>query len=202
MVCFSCFVPGDLANTGGTARKVSLGKAMFSSENFSADAVTLFLGGENDLHAATPDAIAFFAATVCWPSFFVADSPDASTLFLGGEDDFDAAMLAAFAFVAALMGWPSCFAVDSPAASTLVFAALSGGLLCHAALSGFFRLLGFGTARAVAAIFWDGCRGVALPGPGPVIVASWCCFQSFPGGLPRCWPRSRCWWELSQAQVQ
>ena len=134
---------------------------MFLAENFSADAATLFLGGENDFHAATPDVIAFFAATVGWPSFFEADSPDAATLFLGGEDDFGAAMPAAFAFVAALMGWPSCFAVVSPA----VFAALSGDLLCYAALSGFLRRLGFGAARAVAAFFF-GMVFVALPSLG------------------------------------
>ena len=69
-------------------------------------------------------------------------------------------------------------------------AALSGGLACHAALSGFLRRLGFGAALAFAAIFWDGCRGVAQPGLGQVTVASWGCFQSFPGGLPRCWPCS------------
>ena len=108
-----------------------------------------------------------------WPSFFVADSPDGATLFLGGEDDVVAALLAAFAFVPALIGWPSCFAVDSSA----VLAALSGGLACYAALSGFFRRLVFGAARAVAAIFSDGCRGF-------VSVASWICFESFPGGLP------------------
>ena len=56
-----------------------------------------------------------------------------------GEDDFDAAMPAAFASVAALVGWPSCFTLDSPA----VFAALSGGLLCCAALSGFSSTVGF-----------------------------------------------------------
>ena len=89
--------------------------------------------------------------------------------FLGGENDFDAAMPAAFAFVAALMGWPSCFAVDSPA----VFAAL-------AALSGFLRRLSFGAARAVAAIFLDGCRGVAQSGlPSPPGVA----FSRFQGLL-------------------
>ena len=115
----------------------------------------------------------------------LADSPDAATLFLGGEDDFDAAMPAAFAFVAALMGWPSCFVVDRPAAATPVFAALSGlsALLCCA-------------FRVSAATFWDGFPGVAQLGLGPVIVASWGCFQL---GMPRCWPRSRCWWELLQS---
>ena len=105
-------------------------------------------------------------------------------------------MPAAFAFVAALMGWPSCFAVDSPA----VLAALSEGLVCFAALSGFLRRLGFGAARAVAVIFWDGCRGVAQSGLGPVTVASWGCFHSFPAGLSLCWPRSRWWWELCGQQ--
>ena len=76
-----------------------------------------FQGGEDDFHAATPDAIAYFAATLGWPSC-------SATLFLGEEDDFDAAMPAAFAFVAAFVGWPSCFVVDSPAAATPVFAAL------------------------------------------------------------------------------
>ena len=46
---------------------------------------------------------------------------------------------------------------------------------------GFFDGWVFGAARAVAAIFWDGCRGVAQSGLGPVTVASWGCFQSFPG---------------------
>ena len=77
------------------------------------------------------------------------------------------------------MGWPSCFAVDSPA----VFAALSVGLLCYAALSGFLRRLGFGAARAVAAFFLDGCSGVAQSELGRVTVASWGCFQSFPRGV-------------------
>ena len=63
----------------------------------SADAATCLLGGESDFRAATPDAIAFFAATVGLPSFFVVVCPDAATLFLGGEDDFYAAMPAAFA---------------------------------------------------------------------------------------------------------
>ena len=67
------------------------------------------------------------------------------TELLDGESDFHAAMPAAFAF-AALMGWPSCSAVDSPA----VLAALSGGMLCYAVLSGFLRRL-----RALAAmLFW------------------------------------------------
>ena len=165
------------------ASYVSLGQAMFSVENFSVDAATLFLGGENDFHAATPDATVFFAATVGWPSFLVADSPVAATLFLGGEDDVVAAMPAAFAFVAALMGWPSFFAVQSPA----VFAALSGGMLCYAALSGFLRRL-----RAVAAIFWDACRGVAQSGLGPVIVASRGCLQSCPGGFAALLPEPPC----------
>ena len=61
MVCSSCVVPEDLTNTG-TASYVSLG---------SADAATFLLGGESDFHAATPDAIALFAATVGLPSVFV-----------------------------------------------------------------------------------------------------------------------------------
>ena len=130
----------------------------------SPDAATLFLGGEDDLHAAMPAAFAFVAAFVGWPSCFVVDSPDAATLFLGGEDDFDAAMPAAFAFVAAFVGWPFVFR--------------SGLYLLR--FQGFLRRLGLGAARAVAAIFWDGCRGVVQPELGPVIVASWGCFQSFP----------------------
>ena len=78
MVCSSCFVPRDLANTGGIASYVSLGKLMFSAENLSAGAATLFLGGEDDFYDAMPDATAFIAATVGWPPFFVADSPDAA----------------------------------------------------------------------------------------------------------------------------
>ena len=79
------------------------------------------------------------------------------TELVDGENDFYAAMPAAFAFVAALMGWPSCFAVDSPA----VLAALSGCMLCYAALSGFLRCL-----RVLAAmLFWaalpDGYGGYA-----------------------------------------
>ena len=34
---------------------------------------------EDDFHAATPAAIAYVAAFVGWPSFFVADSPAAAT---------------------------------------------------------------------------------------------------------------------------
>ena len=93
MVCSSCVVLEDLANTF-TAGYVSLG---------SAGSVTFLLGGESDFHAATPDAIAFFSATVGLPSFFVVVCPDAATLLLDGEDDFCTAM-PAFAFVAALMG--------------------------------------------------------------------------------------------------
>ena len=77
MVCSSCVVPEDLANTG-TAGYVFLG---------SAGAATFLLGGVSDFHAATLDAIAFFAATVGVPSFSVAVCPGAATLFLGGEDD-------------------------------------------------------------------------------------------------------------------
>ena len=80
----------------------------------------------------------------------------AATLFLGGETDLYAVMPAAIAF-AALMGWPSCFAVDSP----VVLAALSGSMLCYAALSGFLRRF-----RVIAAmLFWaalsDGYGGFA-----------------------------------------
>ena len=72
------------------------------------------------------------------------------------ESDFYAAMHAAIAF-AALMGWPSCFAVDSPA----VPAALSGCMLCCAALSGFLRRF----CVLAAMLFWaalpDGYGGYA-----------------------------------------
>ena len=135
---------------------------------------TLFLDGENDFHAAMPVAFAF-AALMGWPSCFAVDSPAVlaalscgyantgsagyvclETELVDGESDFFAAMLAATAF-AALMGWPSCFAVDSPA----VLAALSGGMLCYAALSGFLRRL-----RVLASmLFWaapsDGYCGYA-----------------------------------------
>ena len=78
------------------------------------------------------------------------------TELVDGESDFYAAMHAAIAF-AALMGWPSCFAVDSPA----VLAALSGSMLCCAALSGVLRRM-----RVLAAmLFWatlsDGFGGYA-----------------------------------------
>ena len=66
MVCSSCVVLGNLANTGGTASYVSLG---------SIDAPTLFLGGENDLHASMPAAFAFVVALMGWPSCFAMDSP-------------------------------------------------------------------------------------------------------------------------------
>ena len=102
-----------------------------------------------------------FHANIGTAGYVSLGSADAATLFLGGEDDFYAAMLAAFAFVAALMGWHSCFAVDSPA----VLAALSGGLACCAAFSGFLRRLGFGAARAVATFFW-GMVAVVLPSLG------------------------------------
>ena len=59
MVCSSCDVPEDLANTG-TAGYESLG---------SADAATFLLGVESDFHAATPHAIAIFAATLGLPSY-------------------------------------------------------------------------------------------------------------------------------------
>ena len=108
--------------------------------------------GESDFHAAMLAAFAF-AALMGWPSFFAVDSQVVPTVLSGvyantsstgyvcletelvdGETDFFVAMPAAFAF-AALMGWPSCIVVDSPA----VFAALSGGLLCFAALSEVLR---------------------------------------------------------------
>ena len=78
------------------------------------------------------------------------------TELVDGESDFHAVMPAAIAF-AALMGWPSCFAVDSPA----VLAALSGGMLCYAALLGFLRRF-----RVLAVmLFWaalaDVCGGYA-----------------------------------------
>ena len=63
MVCSSCVVPEDMANTG-TAGYVSLG---------SAGAATLFLGGEDDFYAAMPAAFAFVAALMSWPSCFAVD---------------------------------------------------------------------------------------------------------------------------------
>ena len=115
-------------------------------------AATLFLGGENDLNAAMLVAFAF-AALMGWPSCFAVDSPAVLAALSGGyantgsagyvyfetelvdrESDFYAALLHAAIAFAALMRWPSCFAVDSPA----VLAVLSGGMLCYAALSGFF----------------------------------------------------------------
>ena len=128
MVCPSFVLGGD-ANTG------SAGYVCLETE---------LVDGESDFHAAMLAAFAF-AALLGLPSFFAMVCPGAATLFLGGESDFCAAMPAAIAF-AALMGWPSCFAVDGPA----VLAVLSGGMLCHAALSGFlrrFRVLG-------ATLFW------------------------------------------------
>ena len=65
-------------------------------------------------------------------------------------------MPAAFAF-AAFLGWPSCFAVDSPA----VLAALSGGMLCYAALSGFLRRLRVLAAMLFRAALSDGYGGYA-----------------------------------------
>ena len=50
---------GDCANTG------SAGYVRLEAE---------FQGGEDDFNAATPEAIAYFAAPVGWPSFFVVDS--------------------------------------------------------------------------------------------------------------------------------
>ena len=110
---------------------------------------------ESDFHAAMHAAFAF-ADFLGLPSFFAVVCPGAATLFLDRESDFFAAMHAAIAF-AALMGWPSCFAVDSPA----VLVALSGGMLCYAALPGFLRRL-----RVLAAmLFWaahsDGYGGYA-----------------------------------------
>ena len=139
MVCPSFVLGGD-ANTG------SAGYVCLETE---------FVEGEFYLHAAMPAAFAF-AAFLGLPWFFAVVCPGAATLFLGGENDFYAAMPVAFAF-AALMGWPSCFAVDSPA----VLAALSGCMLCYAALSGFLRRL-----RVLAAmLFWaalsDGSGGYA-----------------------------------------
>ena len=142
------------------------------------------LGVEDDFYAATPGAIAYFAVLVGWPSFFVVDSPAAATpvfLVLGGEDGLLDAMPDAIAYVAA-MSWPSFF-VDSPDAALplMMFAALSGG-------SGYVAC----AAMVCAAIFWDGCRGVARLGLGPVIVASLGvlggslgpdCLQPYPGGL-------------------
>ena len=139
MVCPSFVLGGD-ANTG------SAGYVCLETE---------LMGCESDFHAAMLAAFAF-AALLGLPSFFAVVCPSAATLFLGGENDFYAAMPAAIAF-AALMGWPSCFAVDSPA----VLAALSGGVLCYAALSGFLRRF-----RVLAAmLFWaalsDGYGGFA-----------------------------------------
>ena len=130
MVCPSFVLGGD-ANTG------SAGYVCLETE---------LVDGKSDFHAAMLAAFAF-AALLGLPSFFAVVCPGAATLFLGGENYFHAAMHAAFAF-AALVGWPSCFAVESPA----VLAALSGGMLCYAALSGFLRRL-----RVLAAmLFWAG----------------------------------------------
>ena len=139
MVCLSCVLGGDA------------GSAVFFFFCFETELVD----GRSDFHAAMSVAFAF-AAFLGLPSFFAVVCPGVATLFLGGENDFHAAMHAAIAF-AALMGWPSCFAVDSPA----VLAALSGGMLCYAALSGFLRRL-----RVLAAmLFWaalsDGYGGYA-----------------------------------------
>ena len=68
-----------------------------------------FQGGEDDFNAATPDAIAYFAASVGWLSFFVVDSPATATpvsMVLGGVDDLFDATPDAIAHVAAIVG---CF---------------------------------------------------------------------------------------------
>ena len=177
---FAALVPLPPAEVLVTLGLANAG-AMTSSGYVSPSVVEEVLGGEDDFHAVTPDAIAFFVATMGWPSFLVVDSPDAATLFLGGKDDFYAVMLHAIAFFAAAMGWPSFFVVDSRDAATPVFAAFSGGLLCFAVLSGVPRWLVDGSARAFAAIFWNGCRGVALSGLGDRRLLG--CLQSFPGGF-------------------
>ena len=43
MVCTSCVVLGDVANTGSTARYVSLEQVIFSAENFSVKLCVLVL---------------------------------------------------------------------------------------------------------------------------------------------------------------
>ena len=116
---------------------------------------TGLMGCESDFHAAMRAAFAF-AALLGLPSFFAVVCPSAATLFLGGENDFNAAMPAVFAF-AALMGWPSCFAVDSP----VVPAALSGGMLCFAALSGLLRRFCVPAAMLFWVAFSDGYGGYA-----------------------------------------
>ena len=91
------------------------------------------------------------------PSFLRSGLPWCrDALFLGGKNDFYAALLAVFAF-AVLMGWPSCFAGDSPA----VLAALSGSMLCYAALSGFLRRLRVLAAILLWAALSDGYGGYA-----------------------------------------
>ena len=80
------------------------------------------LDGESDFHAATPDAIAFFAAFVGLPSFFVVVCPVA------------VAMPAALMMVAALSG------VLSLHAAMLSFAALSEGFFLLAAMLNFAAL--------------------------------------------------------------
>ena len=78
------------------------------------------------------------------------------TELMGWESDFHAAMLATFAF-AASMGWPSFFAVVCPA----VLAALSGGMLCFAALSGLLRRFYVPAAMLFWAAFSGGYGGYA-----------------------------------------
>ena len=151
------------SSTSGGAGHVGLGEHWSGLVLWLCESVGGDPGWRGCFFAATPDATAFIAATVGWPSFLV---------------------LRRFSWVGRMISMPRCllrspcvaalfFAVESP----VVLAALSGGLACCAALSGFLRRL-----RGVAAFFfWDGCRGVAQSGLGPVIVASWGCFQSFPG---------------------
>ena len=116
-----------------------------------------------------------------------------------------AAMPDAIAYVAA-MGWSSFF-VDSPDAALplMMLAALSAVLRWVAALSGVLRGRVACASMVCAAIFWDGCRGVARLGLGPVIVAFWGvfggplgplgpdCFQPYPGaGRAGCCDRDGC----------
>ena len=105
MVCPS-FVPGGDANTGSAA--------------YVCLEIEL-VDWESDFHAATPDAIAFFAASVGLPSFFVVVCPVA------------VAMPAALMMVATLSG------VLSLHAAMLSFAALSEGFFLLAAMLNFCR---------------------------------------------------------------
>ena len=110
----------------------------------------------------------------------------------GVEDDFYAATPCAIAHFAALVGWPSFFVVDSLAAALplMMFAALSGVLRLFAALSGVLRGHVACAAMVCAAIFWDGCRGVARARPGDRrLLGSFGrpsgpdCLQPYPGWL-------------------